>query len=68
MTKPDDAPVIGVPQAAALLDVSPATVRALCRDGSLPAFKVGRAWRFSRRRLTALLEGEEAAHADVFRP
>jgi len=38
-------------EAAAFLGVHPQTIRKLARAGELPAFKVGRAWRFHRQAL-----------------
>lgn len=43
--------VLDVQEAAALLAVSPATVREQARLGRLPGRKIGREWRFSRRAL-----------------
>lgn len=45
--------VLNVEETAELLEVSVWTVRDLAHRGELPARKVGRAWRFSRK---ALLE------------
>lgn len=43
--------VLNVQEAAELLEVSVWTVRELAHRGELPARKVGRAWRFSRKAL-----------------
>lgn len=43
--------VLNVEEAAKLLDVSVWTIRDAAHRGELPARKVGRAWRFSRRAL-----------------
>ena len=43
--------VLDVREVAALLIVSPATVREQARRGRLPGRKIGREWRFSRQAL-----------------
>ncbi|HEX3316494.1 MAG TPA: helix-turn-helix domain-containing protein [Solirubrobacteraceae bacterium] len=53
-----DREVLTVEQAAVLLQVDTETVRALARDGELPARKVGREWRFSRAALLRWVAGE----------
>ena len=55
-TDPD---VLNRTQAAELLALNPETIARLARAGKLPARKVGRAWRFSRRRLLAWIAGEK---------
>jgi excisionase family DNA binding protein len=56
-------PPYDVPEVASVLNVSEEVVRGAARSGRLPAFKVGRAWRFPRSRIDALAEagGEQAA-------
>lgn len=44
-----------------LLGLCAATVRDLCRDGELPAVKLGGRWFVARRDLAALFEGERHA-------
>lgn len=44
----DQSQALNIREAAALLGVHEQTVRKLARSGKLPAFKVGRDWRFSR--------------------
>ena len=44
----------GVAEVAAELDVSETVVRAAARSGQLPAFKVGREWRFPKCKIDAL--------------
>ena len=39
-------PLLSVPEAASLLRIHPKTVQAKCRSGELPAFRIGREWRF----------------------
>ncbi len=55
------AEVLTAEEAARLLRISTKTVLALARDGSLPAEKVGRAWRFVRADLIAYVRGETRA-------
>lgn len=49
--------VLTTEEAAALLRVSTKTVLALAREGSLPGEKVGRAWRFLRGDVLAVVRG-----------
>jgi len=48
--------VLTAKQAAEFLQLSPETVKAKARAGLMPAAKVGREWRFSRRQLLAWIE------------
>ncbi len=48
--------VLTTEQAAELLQVSTATLKAKARAGLIPAAKIGRAWRFSRPALMKWLE------------
>lgn len=50
--------VIGASEAAELVGSHVETVRRLARRGDIPAFKVGRDWRFSREALQRWAEGE----------
>ena len=50
-----------VAQAAALLQVSKATVRRWLEDGTLPGLKLRREWRIHRPRLIATLDTETMA-------
>lgn len=52
--------VLTTDEAAALLRVSTKTVLALAREGALPGEKVGRAWRFLRSDVLALVRGGSA--------
>ena len=45
------ADILDVQGAAALLGVSPRTIYKLVADGELPGAKVGKEWRFARKRL-----------------
>lgn len=49
--------VLTTDEAAAFLRVSTKTVLALAREGTLPGEKVGRAWRFLRSDVLALVRG-----------
>ena len=48
--------VLTAQQAAEFLQLSVASVKAKARDGAMPAAKVGREWRFSRRQLLEWIE------------
>ena len=48
--------IISVSEAAELLAVSEAYVRRLAREQRIPALKLGKAWRFSRRQLIEWFE------------
>lgn len=50
-------PVGTVEDAAALLKMPTTSVRALCRTGQLPAFKVGNLWRITRTELVTFIQG-----------
>ena len=52
--------VLTTDEAAALLRVSTKTVLALARERTLPGEKVGRAWRFLRSDVLALVRGGSA--------
>ncbi len=51
--------VLNVEEAADLLGLPEHTVRRFAREGKLPARKIGKEWRYSRRKLIALIENEE---------
>ena len=53
--------ILNAERAAELLRVSTHTVCALARRGEVPARKVGREWRFSRRALLDWLAGPRGA-------
>ena len=48
-----------VKEVAAFLRLAPSTVYKLAQNGQIPAHKVGRGWRFSRRALTHWLDHHE---------
>ena len=52
MEKPD--PIMTTDQVAEYLGLNPLTVRRLAREGQIPAFKIGRQWRFAREALEHL--------------
>jgi excisionase family DNA binding protein len=55
--------VLTLEEAAALLKVSPAALRAAVEDGDLPGRRLGQEWRFSRMALLDWLgQGERAPH------
>jgi excisionase family DNA binding protein len=51
------AEVLTAAEVAAWLRLNPATVYRLAQSGAIPAVKVGRVWRFSRRLLDEWLDG-----------
>ena len=48
-----------VEEVAKALRVDPYTIRRLCREKKLPAFKFGGQWRFKKEKLDAWLEKQE---------
>ena len=46
MSEPD--PIMIIDEAAEYLNLRPLAVRRLARDGEIPAFRVGRQWRFKQ--------------------
>ncbi|PTM52702.1 helix-turn-helix domain-containing protein [Desmospora activa] len=50
--------VFTLDEAADYLMVHPQTLYKMCRNGQLPAAKVGRSWRFHRDILDSFLKGE----------
>ena len=54
--------VLDVEAVAAWLDIGVNLVRKLAFEGKIPARKVGREWRFSKRALLAWLESWQASH------
>jgi len=48
--------ILTVPEVAEKLRLHPLTVRKMFREGTLPAFKVGRQWRVSASMLVAWIE------------
>jgi excisionase family DNA binding protein len=57
--------VLNVDEAAEYLGFNPVTVRLKARSGEIPGRKIGREWRFSRRRLLEWIEDgdRERVHA-----
>ena len=51
-----DKELMNIQEAAAFLGVNEEVLRRWARDGRLPAGKLGREWRFSRRQLIAFVE------------
>ena len=48
--------LIDIPQAAELLLVSERTLYGWCKDKTIPSFKIGNMWRFSRKHLDTFIE------------
>lgn len=48
--------LIDIPQAAELLLVSERTLYGWCKDKTIPSFKIGNMWRFSRKDLDTFIE------------
>jgi len=54
-----DTDILTMPQAAAILDLKPDTVRKLLAKGKLPGRKVGKSWYLSRSQLESFIRGED---------
>jgi len=61
LDEPDE--VLNVHQASKLLQIGVNEVRGLARGGHLPAAKIGRGWRFSRRDLLEWMRKQARANA-----
>lgn len=60
-----DREILDVDGAAALLGVSKRTIYKLVSDGELPAKKVGKEWRFSKKKLVEwVTQGEPQGNTD----
>ena len=57
-------PIMSVGEAAAALHVCSTSIRRLCRNGQLRAFKLGRSWRVPRVALDELMAGEALQGGD----
>lgn len=56
--EPVDEPMAcGTTVGSEILGLDPRTVAKLCREGKLPAVKIGGSWRINRRKLMAMIEG-----------
>ena len=53
--------VLSVREVAQYLKLNEQTVYRLARDGKLPASKIGKQWRFSRREIEALIQERPGA-------
>ena len=53
--------VLNLEQVAELLDAHPKTVRLMAQAGKIPAFRVGRLWRFSAVRIHEWIDTPQAA-------
>ena len=59
--------VLGIDDAALMLDIHKVTLRRLAADGRIPARKVGREWRFGRQAILDWLAGTPTEVADEAR-
>jgi excisionase family DNA binding protein len=57
--------VLNAEEAAQFLGFNPYTIREKARLGEIPGRKIGREWRFSRRRLLEWLEEDSHSKAHV---
>lgn len=51
--------ILTTEEAANYLQVQPITIREWAREGNIPAKKIGRQWRFSKRVLLEWIESED---------
>ena len=51
---------LSVAETAAYLGLSPKTVYVWAEKGAMPAYKVGRVWRFDKRELDQFVKGDRA--------
>jgi excisionase family DNA binding protein len=67
--QPDvESDIIFTPEAAELLRATTQQTSELARKGMIPAFKVGKRWRFSRTTLLEWVEKASIQHVDLFSP
>ncbi len=59
---PHDHAVLTTEEAATYLKVSQYTVWRWCKEGRLPAFRIGREWRIRKERLDALIDQLESGN------
>jgi PTS system nitrogen regulatory IIA component len=57
--KPSEREVIDGNEAARLLSIHPVTLAEMAREGRIPAFKVGRVWRYRRSSLQRWMDEQE---------
>ena len=55
--------VLNAEEAAEFLGFNPYTIREKARLGEIPGRKIGKQWRFSRRRLLEWLEGDSLSQS-----
>jgi excisionase family DNA binding protein len=60
--------ILFTPEAAALLRATTQQTSELARKGLIPAFKIGKRWRFSRKTLCEWVEKASTQHLDLFSP
>ena len=56
--------ILTVKEVADLLRMSEQNIRILAKSGKLPGRQFGRAWRFSRAQILALIPGDQAKQGD----
>jgi excisionase family DNA binding protein len=49
---------MGISACSALLDVAPKTLRAMAKTKRIPAFKIGKRWKFNRAAIQEWLDGK----------
>lgn len=60
----DEVPlVLGTDLVSLILGIKPNTLTKLCLEGSVPAFKVGRLWKFEKTALREFMEGNKNVEA-----
>jgi excisionase family DNA binding protein len=63
-TTEETAQMMTIDEVAEYLQLHPLTVRRLAREGSIPAFKVGRQWRVKRALLDAWVTEQSTQNID----
>ena len=66
--EPETAEILNVPEIAALMRVSPATVRQMCKRGEIPARKILKRFYITRSALLRFLEGNEGKECQRLKP
>ena len=55
--------ILTLAEAASLLQCCPHTLSKMAREGKVPGMKLGREWRFSRKKLLEVINGRDSAQA-----
>lgn len=58
-------PLMTIEQVAQFLQLQPETVRAMARQGRIPALRVGRLWRFDRKQIELWLAAQSTKTEEV---